>query len=290
MAKMKIQKSRDSIARRRLQKLRSNKLSLFGLGLMVVTGLLCICAPLLTDCDPSYIDMSLRYAPASAAHPFGCDQSGRDVLARLLYGGRISIAIGLASALCANVLGAVIGCIAGYAGGKVDQALMYVSEIFSCFPDQMLILVVMGFAGEGVGIMMLVFICTGWVGTMRMVRSRILSLKQEVFVESCKAAGIGSASIMFRHLLPNALGVFIINITSNVAGYVLSEAGLSFLSLGVPKGIPTWGNMLNAARNLSTMQNYPALWILPGVAISLFVLGVNFFGDGLRDVFDVTQE
>lgn len=290
MTTVKIQKPKNSINKRRMQKLLSNKLAMVGLALVIIISLLCICAPLLTSYDSNYIDMSLRFEPASREHPLGCDQSGRDVLARLLYGGRVSILIGLASALCANILGAVIGCISGYFGGKVDQALMYCSEIFSCFPDKMLILIIMGFAGSGIWVMMAVFIFTGWVGTMRMVRSRILSLKQEVFVESCKATGISSASIMFRHLLPNTMGVFIINITSNVAGYVLSEAGLSFLGLGVPKGIATWGNMLNAARNLSTMQNHPLLWILPGIAISLFVLGVNFFGDGLRDVFDVTQE
>lgn len=290
MTETKMQKSQDSINRRRMQKLFSNKLAMFGLILTLVITLLCLFAPLLTSSDPDFIDMSLRYETASREHPFGCDQSGRDVWARLLYGGRISISIGLASALCANVLGAVIGCISGYAGGRVDQILMYCSEIFSCFPDKMLILIIMGFAGQGVGVMMLVFIFTGWVSTMRMVRSRILSLKQETFVENCRAIGISSASIMFRHLLPNAMGVFIINITSNVASYILSEAGLSFLGLGVPKGVATWGNMLNAARNLSTMQNYSGLWILPGIAISLFVLGVNFFGDGLRDVFDVTQE
>ena len=158
-----------------------------------------------------------------------------------------------------------------------------------CFPTQMLVLIAMAFAGEGVWIMMAVFICTGWTDTMRFVRSRILSLKSEPFVENCRATGLSSTSIMFKQLLPNSLGVFIINLTAHVAAYVLSEAGLSFLGLGVPKGIPTWGNMLNAANSLNVMQNYPRLWVLPGLAISLFVLGVNFFGDGLRDVFDVTQ-
>ncbi len=290
MKTMKFQKSKDSIARRNLQKLLSNKLAIFGFAVMMIIMILCAIAPLLTPYDPTYIDMSLRYAPVSAEHPLGCDQSGRDVFARILYGGRVSIVIGLVSALCANVLGAIIGCVSGFFGGKVDQALMYASEIFSCFPSTMLVLIVMALAGEGVLIMILVFIFTGWVSTMRMVRSRILSLKNEPFVENCKANGISSASIMFRHLLPNTMGVFIINITSTVAGYVLSEAGLSFLGLGVPKGIPTWGNMLNAARNLSTMQNYPILWIAPGIVLSLFVLAVNFFGDGLRDVFDVKDE
>lgn len=287
---IKARKSKNSVGKRRLQKLMSNKLAMFGFALFLVVSVLCACAPLLTSWDPNYIDMSLRYEPVSAAHPFGCDQSGRDVWARLLYGGQISIMIGLVCALAANVLGAMLGCISAYFGGVVDQILMFISEIFSCFPQQMLILIIMGLAGQGIGAMFLVFIFTGWVSTMRLIRSRILSLKQEVFVESLRSTGVGSASIMFRHLLPNVMGPFIINITSNVAGYVLSEAGLSFLGLGVPKGIVTWGNMLNAARNLNTMQNYPLLWILPGIAISLFVLGVNFFGDGLRDVFDVAEE
>lgn len=283
-------KSKDSLNRRRLQKLMNNRLAMFGLFLFMAMILLCAAAPLLTSWDPNYLDMSLRYEPASSEHIFGCDQSGRDVFARLLYGGQISIAIGLVCALAANILGAILGCISAYFGGVVDQILMFISEIFSCFPQQMLILIVMGLAGQGVGVMLMVFIFTGWVSTMRLLRSRVLSLKQEVFVESLRSTGVKSPSIMFRHLLPNVMGPFIIQITSNVASYVLSEASLSFLGLGVPKGIVTWGNMINAARNLNIMQNYPLLWILPGIAISLFVLGINFFGDGLRDVFDVAEE
>jgi len=234
--------------------------------------------------------MSLRYAPPSWDHIFGCDQGGRDIFARLLYGGRVSILIGLVGALAANLLGAAIGCVAGYFGGIVDQTIIYISEIFRCFLMNMLTLIIMGLSGQGVVIMIIVFAVTGWTGTMRQVRSRVLSLKQEVFVESCRATGIPSVSIMFRHILPNALGVFIINITTSVANYVLSEAGLSFLGMGVPKGTPTWGNMLNAARSLDVMQNHALLWVLPGVAIAIFVLGVNFFGDGLRDVFDVSED
>lgn len=286
----KIQRSKDSVNKRRLQKLLANKLSVFGFFLFMTVVMLCLCAPLLTDYDPTYIDMTLRYAPPSREHIFGCDQSGRDVFARLLYGGRVSMAIAMVSALATNLLGSALGCIAGYYGGKVDQVLMYISEIFKCFPNTMLVLIIMGLSGEGTMIMIAVFVCTGWVGAMRLVRSRVLSLKQEVFVESCKANGIGGFSIMFRHILPNTMGVFILNITSQVAGFILSESSLSFLGVGVPKGTPTWGNMLNAARAFNVMQGYPNLWILPGIAIALFVLGVNFFGDGLRDVFDVSEE
>ncbi len=290
MAKTNRKAAGTSLSKRRWEKLARNKLALVGAIMALSVIILCILAPLLTPDDPSYIDMALRYAAPSKEHIFGCDQSGRDVLARLLYGGRLSILIGIVSALFASLLGAVIGSISAYVGGTTDQVLLYISEIFSAFPSTMLILIIMGFAGQGVGIMLMVFIFTGWVSSMRLVRSRILSLKQEAFVESCRATGIRATSIMFRHLLPNTMGVVIINCTSNIAGYVLSEAGLSFLGLGVPKGTPTWGNMLNAARKLNTMQNYPLLWLLPGIAISIFVLGVSFFGDGLRDVFDVTQE
>lgn len=290
MAKLQFQRSKDSISKRRIQKLLANKLAVFGFFLFMVVVVMCICAPLLTDQDPTYIDMRLRYAPPSAEHPFGCDQSGRDIFSRILYGGRVSMAIALVSAICTNLLGSALGCIAGYYGGKVDQVLMYISEIFRCFPNTMLVLIIMGMSGEGIMVMILVFIFTGWIGTMRLVRSRVLSLKQEVFVENLKASGVSGASIMFKHILPNAIGIFILNITSQVAGFILSESSLSFLGVGVPKGTPTWGNMLNAARAFNVMQRYPNVWVIPGIAIALFVLGVNFFGDGLRDVFDVSEE
>lgn len=284
-----IQKSKNSVTMRRFRKLAKNRLAVFGLILVLVTGLLCICAPLLTDCDPTYMDVSLRYASPSAEHPLGCDQGGRDVLARILYGGRISILIGLGCSVGANVLGAALGCMAGYLGGATDRVIMFVGEIITCFPSTMLLLIIQGFSGQGIPVMLAVFILTGWFSTMRLTRSQILSLKQETFVESCRANGIRSTSIMFSHLLPNVMGPFIVNITMNVGGFVLAEAGLSFLNLGVPKGIPTWGNMLEAARSLASMIKYPWLWIVPGIAISVFVLGINFFGDGLRDAVDVSD-
>lgn len=284
-----IQKSKNSIAMRRVHKLAKNRLAIFGLCMVAVVVLLCACAPLLTDSAPTYMDVSLRYASPSAEHPLGCDQGGRDVLARILYGGRISILIGLSCSLGANLLGAGLGCVAGYLGGTADRIIMFIGEIIACFPSTMLVLIIQGFSGQGIPVMLAVFILTGWFSTMRLTRSQILSLKQETFVESCRASGIRKSSIMFKHLLPNAMGPFIVNITMNVGTYVLAEAGLSFLNLGVPKGIPTWGNMLEAARSLGGMINYPWLWIVPGIAISLFVLGINFFGDGLRDALDVSD-
>ena len=280
----------NSLAKRSFQKLMANKLAIVGVILLMTVTLACFLAPYITPYDPQTIDTTIRNQPPSADHILGTDSTGRDIFTRLLYGGRLSIVIGLVSSLASNALGVLLGCISGYFGKWVDKALIFFTEIMSCFPQICLCLVLMAMLGQGVGIMLLVFIATGWMGTMRMVRSRILSLKTEAFVESCKANGVSHVSIMLRHMVPNTLGVIIINVTTSVAGFILSEAGMSFLGLGVPKGTATWGNMLNAARSINVMQNYPINWLAPGIAIALVVLGINFLGDGLRDVFDVKED
>lgn len=286
---MKPKIQRSSLARRNLQKLFSNRLAILGAVIVLALVFLSVFAPLLTPFDPAFIDPTQRLQPPSAEHLLGTDNAGRDLWARILYGGRISIMIGLVSSLSAAALGVIAGCISGYFGGKVDSVLLYISEIFSTFPQTILILIIVGFAGRSTLNMVLIFSITGWMGTHRIVRSRIISLREEAFVESCVACGIGSTSIMFRHLLPNTVGPVVVSVTLSTAGYVLSESGLSFIGLGVPPEVPTWGNIINAAKSLDIMQNHPALWLAPGIVIALFVLGVNFLGDGLRDVFDTTQ-
>ena len=285
----KNRKPKSSLAKRNLQKFLQNRLAIFGAVLIILLMLASIFAPLLTSYDPAFVDSSQRLVKPCAEHPLGTDNAGRDLLARLLYGGRISIFVGIVSALGSCCLGIIVGCVSGYFGGKVDSILLYISEIFSTFPQTILVLIIVGFAGRSLANLIIIFSLTGWMGTHRIVRGRIISLREEAFVESCKACGVSKASIMFRHLLPNTLGPVIVSITLSSAGYVLSESGLSFLGLGVPPEVPTWGNIINAAKSFNIIQNYPMLWIAPGIVISLFVLGVNFFGDGLRDVFDTTQ-
>lgn len=282
-------KFKNSYSMRRIQKLAANRLAVVGFSVLVLMMLVCIAAPVLTPYDPSALNPADKFLPMSAEHLLGTDQLGRDLLARILYGGRVSIFLGLSAALLTNLLGVALGCISGYYGGKVDAVLLYIGEVLSCFPGTILILLVISFLGQSIGWLITVWTFTGWVGTMRMVRSRMFSLKEEPYIDSCRVNGVSSWSIMFRHLLPNTVGVITVNITMNIAGYVLAEAGLSYLGFGVPASIPTWGNMMNAAKNISVMINNPNLWIIPGAAISLFVLACNFFGDGLRDVLDVTQ-
>lgn len=280
---------RSSLARRNLNKLLSNKLAVVGALTVLLLILVSLFAPLLTKYDPTYVDPSLRFLPPSSEHFLGTDSVGRDLFTRLLYGGRISIFVGVVSALGASFIGIVLGCISGYIGGKTDSVILYISEIFMTFPQIILILILMGFWGRGLSNIIIIFSVTGWTSLHRIVRSRILSLREEPFIESCRANGINKMSIMFSHLLPNTLGPVIVTITLSSAGYVLAEAGLSYLGLGVPAEIATWGNIINAAKSFVVFQNYPTIWIAPGIAISLFVLSINFLGDGLRDVFDMKQ-
>ena len=196
-------KKKNSIASRRFQKLLSNKLATVGLCIVIAMVLLCAFAPLLTSADPTKLDPANKFLPPSAEHPLGTDQLGRDMFARVLYGGRISIAIGLVSAISAVLLGVILGCIAGYFGGKIDGILLYMAEFFSCFPQTLVVMIVMCFLGQSVFWLIVIFAVTGWMGIMRMVRSKILSLKQEPYVDSCRVNGIGGMSSMFRHMLPN---------------------------------------------------------------------------------------
>lgn len=279
----------SSLAKRNFQRFIGNRLAIVGAVLTILIILLSFAAPLLTPYDPTLIDPSIRELPPSSEHILGTDRVGRDIFARVLYGGRISILIGVTSALGAAALGVIIGCVSGYYGGAVDRILVFLSEIFMIFPSTLLILLCVGIMGQSIANIVLIFVLTGWPNIARVVRSKIMSLREEPFVESCVANGVSGMSIMFRHLLPNTMGPIIVNITLAVASYILAEAGLSFLNMGVPSNIPTWGNIINAAKRLDIIQNMPALWLAPGLAISLFVLGINFLGDGLRDALDTSQ-
>lgn len=283
-------KSSSNLWRKNLRKFMNNKLAMIGFFFVVLMVLASVFAPLLTSYDPNKISLGEKTLAPNAEHILGTDKLGRDVFARVLYGGRISILIGVVGALSGSVIGVILGSLAGYFGKKVDALLIRTSEIFQTFPSMILIMILVGIMGQGLGNLIFVFSITGWMTTFRLVRNEFMALKNETYVQVCEAFGMPKSSIMFKQILPNIMSPVIVSTTVNVAGFILSEAGLSFLGIGVPSSMATWGNILNAAKSVEVVSNYPWLWLTPGIAISVFVLAINFFGDGLRDVLDPKQQ
>lgn len=269
-----------------LEKIVANKLTLIGIIVFLIIFLSSIFAPLLTSYKPNAVDIDNILLRPSKLHIMGTDQLGRDVFSRLLYGGRISIAVGVIGAVLGAIIGTILGGISGYFGGKIDSILVRISELFQTFPNMILILLISSLIGQGVINIIFVFSITGWMTTFRMVRNEFLSLKQETYVQVCRAFGYNDVRIIFKNILPNSLSPVVVALSLNVAGFILGEAGLSFLGVGIPSEIPTWGNIINAAKSLDVIQNNWWLWVIPGLTISLFVLSINFIGDGLRDIMD----
>ena len=279
-------KMRSAMAKRSLNKMISNKLGMIGFILVVVMSIMSICAPLLTNIDPTVTDMANINRSPGGLHLLGTDSIGRDLFSRLLYGGRISISIGIISALTTSLIGTVLGLIAGYFRGIIDSILVRISEVVQTVPMIILVMVLVTIIGPGVRNMVVVFSLTGWMTVFRIVRNEVLRLREETYVEVNRAFGISDAKIMFSQILPNTLSPIIVATTINVAFFILSETELSFLGLGVPTNISTWGTIINGAKSLSVIENQWWLWIIPGAVISLFIMSINFFGDALRDVLD----
>lgn len=277
-------------ANRLVQKLISNRLAVIGLVVFLVITLAAIFAPLICRYDPLMVDLRSTLQPPSGEHLFGTDKVGRDVFARVVFGGRISILVGLGSALGAALVGVTIGCYAGYRGGLLDSTMLRVSEVFMAFPRIILVLLFVSILGQSLINLILIFVISGWGPMYRMTRARMLSLREEEYVLSLRAFGLKPLLIAYKHILPNALGAIMVNITLTTAMFILQEAALSFLGLGVPLQIPTWGNILNAAQELRILKENWWIWVPVGTVISLFVLSVNFIGDGLRDSIDPNQQ
>ena len=275
---------------RAAQKIFGNKLAVFGMALFGLILILCTFAPLFTKYNPVTMDLKNILQPPSWAHLFGTDSIGRDLFARVLYGGRTSIAIGFGSALGATLLGVGLGCYSGYKGGWLDTILCRFSELFSFFPQIILTLLLVAMVGQSTKNLVLVFVFTGWCSIFRMMRAKVLSLREEEYVQALKVQGVSELKICYKHVLPNALGPIMVNITISTATFILQEAALSFMGLGVPMTTPTWGNILNVANDLSILKTNWWVWLPVGCFISLFVLSINFIGDGLRDSTDPSQQ
>lgn len=235
-----------------------------------------------------------KLADISTAHWLGTDNMGYDVLTRLMYGGRVSLTIGFVVVIIETLIGVVMGGLAGYFGKWVDNLIMRLVDILSCIPSLpiMLILSVI-FTESGLGdsiaklyYMMIVLCLIGWVGTARLVRGQILSLREQEFMLAAKASGLSTFSKIFKHLMPNVVPQLIVSMTLGLGSIILTEATLGFLNIGAPLGTATWGNLINTASNPTYRQYYPNLWVGAGVCITLAILAFNFVGDGLRDAFD----
>lgn len=281
---------KKSSMNRQLRKILNNKLAVAGFAVFLTILLSSIFAPLICKYDPLMIDLKAVLQAPSSRHILGTDRVGRDVFARIVYGGRISILVGLGSALGAAFVGVSLGCYAGYRGGMIDNVLLRISEIFMAFPQIILVLLLVSILGQSLLNLIVIFIITGWGPMYRMTRAQMLSLREEEYVQALKAFGLGTLTICYKHILPNALGPIMVNITLSTAMFILQEAALSFLGLGVPLNIATWGNILNAAQELRILQESWWMWLPVGMVISLFVLSVNFIGDGLRDSTDPSQQ
>jgi peptide/nickel transport system permease protein len=244
-------------------------------------------APLLTRYDPTALDPDHSLAPPSFTHPLGTDDLGRDEFARVLYGGRISLLVGTTAMLLGTAIGVTLGSVAGYMGGWTDTAVMRLVDLVLSFPAIFLLLILLNWTGGQAPVLMMVGYLGlfGWTGLARIVRAEYLSLRSREFVEDARAAGAGTARIIFRHILPNAMGPILVQAAFAVAGAMLAEAALDFLGFGLPPGIPTWGNLMTQAENYMTSN--PVLVVAPGVVVTMTVVSVFFIGDALRDALDV---
>lgn len=284
------EKSVEQLWKRNLKRFMSNKLAVLGSLVFITITFMSIFAPLFTTYDPNTIDYGAFMQKPSLQHLFGTDELGRDIFTRVLYGGRVSIAVGVFSAAISGTIGVVLGALAGYFGGKFDAMVLRISEILMTFPNMILILLLSSILGPSVGNVILVLSVRGWMTTFRMVRNRFMSIKEEVYVEASRSFGFSDLRIIFGDILPNTLSPVVVSFSLNVSSFILTEAGLSFLGLGVPSGTPTWGNIINAAKSISVIQNSWWVWLIPGLIISLFTLSTNFIGDGLRDALDAKQQ
>jgi peptide/nickel transport system permease protein len=277
------------------RRFKRHRLAVLGLVVLVLMILLVAFGPFIWRVQINDIDFSARLNTPSARHPFGTDDLGQDILARMLYGGRISLAVGLAAMLMALLVGVTIGAIAGISRGAVDAALMWLTDLFLSLPLLPMLLVLTylfrdalkNAFGPEIGVFMLVVVVIGafgWMSVARLVRAQFFSLREKEFVEAARALGASVPRQVTRHILPNALGPVIVAGTINVAAAIILESTLSFLGLGFPPDIPTWGRILFDSKEYLDIAPHWALF--PGTAIFLTVLCINFVGDGLRDALD----
>lgn len=255
-----------------------------GAVIVVFAVVAALAGPLLTPFDPAAQDLALRLAGPSVAHPFGLDELGRDILARVLAGARISFLVGLTVVSVSASLGTLLGAVAGYFGGAIDDLISRIVDVLMAFPGLLLAIALVAVLGPSLGNVLFALTMIGWVGYARLVRGQVLRAREFEYVQAARAVGAHTWRILWRHVIPTAMPAVVVQATLGMAGAIIGEAALSFLGLGVQPPTPSWGTMLNGGR--AHLLDAPHLTIFPGMAIALLVLGLNFLGDGLRDATD----
>jgi oligopeptide transport system permease protein len=275
----------QSLWRDAWHRLRQNKLAVIGGIFIALLTLASLLAPLIAPHSYEQQNLSLGATPPSAAHWFGTDVLGRDLLSRILYGGRISLSVGLAATAVSIVIGVLYGAISGYFGGRVDVVLMRIVDILYSLPFVIFVILLMVIFGRNIVLLFMAIGAISWLDMARIVRGQVMSLKRQEFIEAAVALGLRKRRIILRHMIPNVLGIVIIYGTLIVPSVMLLEAFLSFLGFGVQPPMSSWGTLINDGAK--SMEEYPWLLIFPGLFFSVTLFSLNFLGDGLRDALDV---
>jgi peptide/nickel transport system permease protein len=255
-----------------------------GGGIVAVAALAAVIGPFVTPSDPSAQQLPLRLAGPTLAHPFGLDELGRDILARILAGARVSFLVGLTVVTISASVGTLLGAVAGYFGGPLDDVISRVIDTLLAFPGLLLAIALVAVLGPSLGNVLFALTIIGWVGYARVVRGQVLRTRELEYVQAARAMGAGTVRVLWHHVVPTAVPAVVVQATLGMAGAIIGEAALSFLGLGVQPPTPSWGTMLNGGR--AHLLDAPHVTLFPGLAIAALVLGFNFLGDGLRDLSD----
>lgn len=270
-----------------LKRFMKNKLAVLGVITMLIIVAGSAAAPFLTDYDPTKSDLLSIEQKPSSEHLLGTDSSGRDNWSRLLFGSRVSLTVGFSAMFFTLLIGVTLGSIAGYYGGKIDGIIMRFADIVLALPFLVLALTIIALVPDiTISLLVTIIALTIWPNLTRIIRGTFLSLREQEFIQGAKAIGASDFRIIFRHLLPNAIGPIVVNATLMMASMIIIESGLSFIGMGVPQPNPTWGNMISEAQSVRILREHWEAWIPPGLCILITVLSINFIGDGLRDAFD----
>lgn len=287
---MKKQEKSSSYLQDVFRRFKAHKLAMVGLCVIILEVLLVFLLPMIFDLDPYSSDINAFGAVPSAEHILGTDDIGRDIFARLIYGGQVSLFVGLVSTLISVAIGVPLGVIAGYYGGIFETIVMRSADVFMSFPSIILILVLVSVVGPSIFTVTLVIGIMGWTQFARLIYGNVLSVREKDYVESARAIGEKNLRIITKYILPNTFAPVLIALTFSTANAIIMESSLSFLGMGVQSPQASWGNILYDAQSITVLSQKPWLWVPPGIALVLTVLSINFFGDGVRDALDTKMK